>query len=71
VLGARKDEVTHSQLPDATEALHLRRLDQVQDEVFGDGDEPVYRVREEFEALLSGQRPRALFGDDESGGERR
>lgn len=50
VLGAWKYHVPDAQLPDAPQALDLRRLDQVQDQPAWNGDEAVNRVGEYLES---------------------
>jgi len=52
VLGTGKDKVPHAELTNAAKPLDLRGLDEVHDQILGDGNEPVDRVREEFEALI-------------------
>lgn|SRR5690606_3334153 len=50
MLGSGKDEVPDAQLPNSPKALHLWGLNEVQDEVLRDGDEPVNRIGEYFES---------------------
>ena len=50
MFGAGEHEMPYTQLADASQALHFRRSDQVHENVFRNGDEPVHRIAEYFES---------------------